>query len=116
MEEVAALCTRVGIMNHGKLIACDSLAGLLRLLEGRVRFRVREVTPALRERVKALPGVRMTEADAGTVELACEDVPRTLIRLVAALNELHVELTGLETQEPNLERVFLHLTGRALRD
>jgi ABC-2 type transport system ATP-binding protein len=116
MEEVSALCTRVGIMNHGKLIACDSLSGLLRLLEGTIRFRVREVTPALRERVKALPGVRMTEADAGSVELTCDDVPRTLIRLVAVLSELNVEMTGLETQEPNLERVFLHLTGRALRD
>jgi hypothetical protein len=35
---------------------------------------------------------------------------------VALLNELGVKVVSLETQEPNLERVFLHLTGRALRD
>ena len=39
-----------------------------------------------------------------------------LIRLIAVLNEANVELIHLETEEPNLERVFLHLTGRALRD
>ena len=40
----------------------------------------------------------------------------TLIRLVACLTELQVELISLETEEPNLERVFLHRTGRHLRD
>ena len=39
-----------------------------------------------------------------------------LLRLVALLNDLDVKLISLETREPNLERVFLHLTGRALRD
>jgi ABC-2 type transport system ATP-binding protein len=116
MEEVEALCTRVGIIDHGKLIACDTLAGLLKLLEGRVRFRVREVTPALRERLKALPGVHVASEDGHTVELSCEDAAKTLVRLVAVLNELNLELTRLEAQEPNLERVFLHLTGRGLRD
>ncbi len=38
------------------------------------------------------------------------------MRVVAVLNELQVELISLETEEPNLERVFLHLTGRELRD
>ena len=40
----------------------------------------------------------------------------SLLRLVALLNEQQVGLTSLETEEPNLERVFLHLTGRELRD
>ena len=43
-------------------------------------------------------------------------VQGTLMRLLPCLNELQVELTSLETEEPNLERVFLHLTGRGLRD
>jgi hypothetical protein len=50
------------------------------------------------------------------LELNCRDVKATLVRLVAVLNELKVELISLETEEPNLERVFLHLTGRELRD
>jgi hypothetical protein len=43
-------------------------------------------------------------------------VKATLVRVVAVLNDLKVELISLETEEPNLERVFLHLTGRELRD
>jgi hypothetical protein len=48
--------------------------------------------------------------------LHCHDVKATLLQLLAILNEMNIELTSLETEEPNLERVFLHLTGRALRD
>jgi ABC-2 type transport system ATP-binding protein len=116
MEEVQALCPRIGIIDHGRLIACDTLAGLLRHLEGAIRFRVREMTPALRRRLEALPDAKLVERDGAGAELECRDVPATLLRLVGTLQELHLELTGLETEEPNLERVFLHLTGRALRD
>src|SRR5215831_1004759 len=52
MEEVQALCPRIGIIDHGRLIACDSREGLLRQLEGLIRFQVPNVTPALRERIK----------------------------------------------------------------
>src|SRR5207249_4733275 len=116
MEEVQALCTRVGIIDQGRLIACDTLPGLLHRLPGLIRFRVGRVTPALRQRLGQLPDVRVREADAGAVELECGNAQATLLQLVALLNELGVKLISLETQEPNLERVFLHLTGRALRD
>jgi ABC-2 type transport system ATP-binding protein len=116
MEEVQALCSRIGIMDHGRLIACDTLPGLLRQMTGAIRFRVPELTPPLRERLKQLPEAELLEHDSRALEIACRDVQATLLRLVAALTEMHVELGHLETEEPNLERVFLHLTGRALRD
>src|SRR5262245_36374098 len=116
MEEVEALCTRIGIIDHGKLIACDTLPNLLKQLDGLVRLRVVAVPPALRERLKQLPAARLAEPDAATLELECRDVQATLVQVLAALNDLQIELTHLETHEPNLERVFLHLTGRALRD
>jgi ABC-2 type transport system ATP-binding protein len=116
MEEVQALCPRVGILDQGRLIACDTVPALLRQLDGLIRFRVGQVTPALRERLKQLADVRLIERDEHFLELHCQDVQGTLLRLVAVLNELQIELTGLEMEEPNLERVFLHLTGRALRD
>jgi ABC-2 type transport system ATP-binding protein len=116
MEEVQALCPRIGIIDHGRLIACDTREGLLHHLEGLIRFQVPEVTPVLRERVKALPEARLVETDGQLLELECRDVKGTLLRLLAVLNELSLELMSLETEEPNLERVFLHLTGRALRD
>jgi ABC-2 type transport system ATP-binding protein len=116
MEEVQALCPRVGIIDHGRLIACDTVPALLRQMEGLIRFRVPQLTPALRDRLKQLPDARLVERGGPALELECRDVKATLLRLVAELNEAHEELAGLETEEPNLERVFLHLTGRALRD
>src|SRR5262245_16487380 len=116
MEEVQALCTRIAILDRGKLIACDTLPGLLRLLSGVVRFRVPQVTAALRQRLQQNPHARLIERDGDPAELQCRDVKATLLQLVAILNELDVPLTSLEMEEPNLERVFLHLTGRALRD
>ncbi len=116
MEEVQALCPRVGIMDHGQLIACDTLPGLLRRLTSLIRIRVGEATPALVELIRALPDVRLDQPDRQTLELACQDMKETLVRLVGLLQEQKVELLGLETEEPNLERVFLELTGHGLRD
>jgi ABC-2 type transport system ATP-binding protein len=116
MEEVQTLCRRIGILDHGRLIACDTLEGLLRQLPGLIRFRVPQVTPCLREKVQAIPGGRLTERDGRALELECREVKSSLVQLLAVLNEMQVELTSLEIEEPNLERVFLHLTGRALRD
>jgi ABC-2 type transport system ATP-binding protein len=140
MEEVQALCTRVGIIDHGRLAACDTIPNLLRQLNGLIRIRVPRVTPGLRERLKELPDCflsdpdgwrleraaaavtpaapagRLPDREGRTLELNCRDVNATLVRVVALLHDLKVELISLETEEPNLERVFLHLTGRELRD
>jgi ABC-2 type transport system ATP-binding protein len=116
MEEVQALCPRIGIIDHGRMIACDTLPGLLRQLTGLIRFRVASFTPGLRDRIKQMPGVRLTERPGQPLALECADVKAALRELLAALSETGSELTSLETEEPNLERVFLHLTGRGLRD
>jgi ABC-2 type transport system ATP-binding protein len=116
MEEVQALCRRVGIIDLGRLKACDALANLLQELQSAIRLRVPAVTPALRERIKQLPDAALHEFPDGALEIECRDVKATLPRLMAALSDLQLNLVSLETEEPNLERVFLHLTGRALRD
>jgi len=116
MEEVQALCPRVGIMDHGRLVACAEVVELLQRLNGLIRINVPRVTPVLRERLAELPDCSLSVPDGGTLELNCRDVKATLVRLVAILNEFQVELISLETEEPNLERVFLDLTGRDLRD
>jgi ABC-2 type transport system ATP-binding protein len=116
MEEVQALCPRVGIIDHGKLIACDTLTNLLAQLPGLVRLRVLRFPEHVRARLQAMESIHVKTPNAETVEIECREVKRELIPLLAILNEEQVEMTGLETEEPNLERVFLHLTGRALRD
>jgi ABC-2 type transport system ATP-binding protein len=116
MEEVQALCPRVGILDHGRLIACDEVPQLLRKQDGLIRFRVPEVTSALRARLRQIPESRLVEADSRPLELVCRDVKPTLAQVLTILSDLKLEILSLETEEPNLERVFLGLTGSALRD
>jgi linearmycin/streptolysin S transport system ATP-binding protein len=115
MEEVQALCRRVGILDHGKLIACDSVAGLLQTLGGTIILQLAKSMPAVRARLAALPDVHLSDGVDNWV-LRCEDVQATVPRVLAVAKELDAAITKLEIQEPNLERVFLHLTGRELRD
>jgi ABC-2 type transport system ATP-binding protein len=116
IEEVEALCSRVGIIDHGRLIACDRLESLLQQMDGLIRFRVSEDLGDLRDRLREIPGVHVNGQSGPLVEMDCRDTKAALMSLIALLNELELKLVSLETTEPNLERVFLHLTGRALRD
>ena len=116
IEEVESLCSRVGIIDHGRVIACDELPALLQRMSGLIRFRVPQVTPLLHQRLREIPDVEVNGHEGPWLELSCRDVKSALMRLIALLNELKLELVSLETTEPNLERVFLHLTGHALRD
>jgi ABC-2 type transport system ATP-binding protein len=116
MEEVQALCPRVGILDHGKLIACDDVPKLLKRQEGAIRFHVPQVTAELRTRLRQIPESRLVEADSRPLEIVCPDVKSTLTQVLAVLTDLKMQPLSLETEEPNLERVFLGLTGSALRD
>jgi ABC-2 type transport system ATP-binding protein len=116
MEEVQALCPRVGILDHGRLIACDDVLQLLRRQDSLIRFRVPHVTAALRARLQQIPESRLVEADSRPLEIVCRDAKTTMARLLAVLAELKLEALSLETEVPSLERVFLGLTGSALRD
>jgi ABC-2 type transport system ATP-binding protein len=116
LEEVQALCSRVGIIDHGRLIACDSLPALLQKMAGLIRFRVSNDTPQLRKRLLEIRDAKLNGFEGPAMELECRDMKKALMQLIALLNELNVELISLETTEPNLERVFLYLTGHALRD
>ncbi|HEY7329411.1 MAG TPA: ABC transporter ATP-binding protein [Gemmataceae bacterium] len=116
MEEVQALCSRIGIIDRGKLAACDTLLRLLQTLPGAIRFRVSPMTPGLRERLKELPDALLCEQENRLLELECGDVKLALVELMRLLQHEGAELVHLEIEEPNLERVFLHLTGRQLRD
>jgi ABC-2 type transport system ATP-binding protein len=116
MEEVQALCPRIGIMDSGRIVACDTLPNLLRLRDGSVRFRVADLTAALRHGLEALPDCRASYEPGGHVRLRCRDAKGTLLRLGVLFRDTGTEPLDLEVDEPNLEKVFLHLTGRALRD
>jgi ABC-2 type transport system ATP-binding protein len=116
MEEVQSLCTRIGILDHGKLIACDTLPNLLRQMNGVIRIHPIEPPATLRQRLGQLADAQIVRENGASIELESQAVKDTLLRVISILNDMQVGLHGLEIEEPSLERVFLHLTGRALRD
>src|SRR5262249_37442441 len=85
MEEVQALCPRVGIIDHGRLIACDTLAALLRQLPGVLRLQVAAMPETVRGRLEALPGLGVARDEGGVIELPCEDVKQALVQVMPLL-------------------------------
>lgn len=116
MEEVQSLCPRIAIVDHGKVISCDTLPGLLRMLEGRITLRLGNYSSADLEALQAIPNLKLVENAAGSLQIDTADVAKSLIQIVRVLSQRNVELLELHTKEPTLEDVFLHLTDRTLRD
>ncbi len=118
MEEAERLCDRVGIIDQGRLIA----EGTRRELVARVGERDRiELTATgdlagLAAAAARVDGVDEASVVAGGVHLVARDGRRLLPRLLEAAEHAGAEVTSVELVEPDLEAVFLHLTGKALRD
>jgi ABC-2 type transport system ATP-binding protein len=119
MEEADDLCERVAIVDHGRLIALGSPGELKRSVPGGfvIRMQVHPRTPALLRQLERLPGVTESRpvgesfvdlyADRGGA-LVPEAVNLALLERVA-IQDVHIS-------EPSLENLFLHHTGRSLRD
>jgi ABC-2 type transport system ATP-binding protein len=115
LAEATLICGRVAIINHGRLLAIDSPAGLQRALEqtNRVALQVTAPAPALRELLLSVEGVRDVEVqsapgDDPRLTVSCRidsggDVEAAIARVVAARWDLH----RLERQQPTLENIFL---------
>jgi ABC-2 type transport system ATP-binding protein len=116
MEEVQALCPRIAIMDRGQVIASDTREGLLRLLDGTLTVQVAGDPGRLAEAIGRIDGAKVVKRDANTLTVAAPDVRQLTLQIVASLRELGQELTGLESNEPTLEKVFLHLTDTKVRD
>src|SRR3972149_973630 len=120
MEEAQELSHRIGIIDHGRLIALGTLAGLTRRVGGEpadeLKIAGEHVPPELTEALRRLPGVSQASAEDGAVRLLVPDANRALADAVAAGGADGGRIAGGAVQEPNLEAGFLHLTGRALRD
>ncbi|CAG0959746.1 Linearmycin resistance ATP-binding protein LnrL [Anaerolineales bacterium] len=118
MEEADELSDHIGIMDHGKLIACGTNDELVKLVGQQTRIdltlnaRVEEVMSAWRE----VEGVSQVTAEDGVVTVLVNDSNLVLPHLFEAAAHFSARITSVDIREPNLEAVFLHLTGRALRD
>jgi ABC-2 type transport system ATP-binding protein len=118
MEEAQELSDHIAIMDHGKVIAAGTTAELVRIVGGmdRITATINAESARVAEVWKATPGVSQVTAENGTLTILADDGNRVLPRLFESAAGAGVRITSVNIQEPNLESVFLHLTGRALRD
>ncbi len=117
MEEAQRLCHRVAIVDEGKLIALDTPTALIRSLGGGVvMLGVAEGAPDdLTERIAQVPAVKSAARSDGQLKIETQRLQEGLMGALDITNQLDVRVTSLEILEPNLESVFLHLTGKKLR-
>jgi ABC-2 type transport system ATP-binding protein len=118
MEEAAELSNHIAIMDKGRVIAYGTHDELIKMVGEETRIDVTLNTEG--EKVlaawRATEGVSKIDALDGKVTALVDDSNRVLPRLFESAAKLNVRITSVDIQEPNLETVFLHLTGRALRD
>jgi ABC-2 type transport system ATP-binding protein len=120
MEEAQELSSRVGIIDHGKLIALGTQDELTELVGEHETLRLHlnddQSGEVLAESLRSVPGIIQASSIDHQVVLVVPQAEEALVPAITRANELGVKVRSVDIQEPNLETVFLHLTGRALRD
>ena len=145
MEEVEAVCRRVAIMDHGRVIVCDDIETLLEQVSESAVVEVTSWNPGVEQRLRSEVGndaVTIVEPTQGVDARATAritpipvenrrikirssgsqdggantDLGRELARVLTILTEEHIPIVRVDTQDASLERLFLELTGRQLRD
>ena len=120
MEEAEELSDRVGIIDHGKPIALGTQEELTRQVghDDTLVLHVDDEHAAgsLAAAMAGLRGVTRVQSTGTTVVTVTPSAEELLAPAVGAANHIGVKIRSVDIQEPNLESVFLHLTGRALRD
>ena len=118
MEEAERLCDRVGIIDEGEIKAEGTRAELVSLAGGGDRVSLTftgHAEPAV-DALHALDRVQEASSSDGTIHLIVDGAASMLPEILEVCGTSGITVTSVDVDEPNLEAVFLHLTGKALRD
>jgi ABC-2 type transport system ATP-binding protein len=118
MEEAERLCDRVGIIDEGKIRAEGTRRELVSLIGQRDRIELTATgdLASAADAVRGLDGVEEASVQEGGLGLIVVDARRILPRILESVTAAGASVNSVGIVEPDLEAVFLHLTGRALRD
>ena len=121
MEEVQVVCTRAAIIDHGKLLACDTISQLLKQIPFEVELRLGQSRVPEGMSLGTSARVEM-DGDEAVVRFSTQDescelaLNRDVTNILTTLEQHSISVRSIRTNEPNLERLFLKLTGHRLRD
>jgi ABC-2 type transport system ATP-binding protein len=118
MDEADKLCDRIAIVDHGKLVALDSPLKLKASIPGNdiLEISFSRVPDGWFETLKSLPEVQSVKAEDHVYRIGSDNGPKTTEALMEATRLANVEITSLSVQSTTLDDVFMHYTGRQLRD
>ncbi len=118
MEEAERICDRIGIIDHGHLIAEGSSRELVSQVGGRDRITLSAngSLAAFAEACRSMEGIERVDVADSSVQLLAKDGRSRLPQVLEAASRTGTSVKSVEVDEPDLEAVFLHLTGTALRE
>ncbi|MDD4047115.1 MAG: export ABC transporter ATP-binding protein, partial [Tissierellia bacterium] len=118
MEEAEELCTRICIMDEGEIIASGTKQELVELVNEKTQINIKldNISDNMLQIFKGIPGVYDATILDDTVTLFGENGDILLAEIISKISEENSKIQSIDIQKPNLEAVFLHLTGKALRD
>lgn len=118
MEEAENLCSRICVMDEGKVIASGTQQELVELVKEKTQINIKldSVNDSIINSFKNIPGVIDAIADEDAVNLYGENGDILLAEIIANVSFHKRKIQSIDVKKPNLEAVFLHLTGKALRD
>lgn len=117
MEEAEELCDRVAVIDHGKIIALDSPQNLIKNagIESKVIFRIIDKDISIGE-FKSIPLVSRAERIADDYILHTKDGTNVINKVISLSEAKNFKIVDIRTRSPNLDDVFLELTGKELRE
>ncbi|MFD2132802.1 ABC transporter ATP-binding protein [Pseudogracilibacillus auburnensis] len=118
MEEVEQLCHRVYIMDHGRVIASGNQSELLSILsnEDTIKVQLNQMSEDFLQAIQDIDIVRQVEETGDGIKIIAKKSRNIISDLVKLADKENIQILNFQMENPSLEDIFLHLTGRTLRD